>query len=278
VTFNNWTVTPNVGYTITGGTTSQNLTIKFAYSGTYTVSANFTLPGNVPYSATKVVYATYVPTPVISHEDDYYPPMHWFRFFVTNADQYHPDTWFEWKDEDFHYVAAGRMKTEIQDAAWSGHPSYVHTGLYKVMCRAILNGVASAWCSPYWVFYTPPALTRTFDGFEIVNGKIHSPQWLADEVEEVADKYSLTASGEKCYPLVYLIEYNGQGYVFISDGLSATAGGGNRYFTLLGEPVIRDFAPGLWKELIEVTEQVGDEDLLWQHDSNITKISAHNPN
>jgi hypothetical protein len=128
----------------------------------------------------------------------------------------------------------------------------------KKLCVILLLALASAACQkePY---------TKTFEGFEIVDGMIHSPQWLADEVEEVADLYDLTPSGEKCYPWVYKIEYHGQGYIFINDGLCATIVGGNLYFTLSGESVVG--GSDLWEELFEVTGMLRDEDdLLWRYE------------
>lgn len=53
-TFNGWTVTGGT-YTTTSGLSSRNLTIKFTEYEDYTLTANFTLPGNVPYSVTQTV-------------------------------------------------------------------------------------------------------------------------------------------------------------------------------------------------------------------------------
>ncbi len=36
-----------------------------------------------------------------------------------------------------------------------------------------------------------------FRSFKIVDGMIQSPKWLADKVEEVADRYGLTPLGKK---------------------------------------------------------------------------------
>ena len=52
--FNNWTVTPSSGVTISNPN-SRSTTIRFNTAGTYTLTANFMLPGNVPYPATKTV-------------------------------------------------------------------------------------------------------------------------------------------------------------------------------------------------------------------------------
>jgi hypothetical protein len=54
VVFNNWTV-PSSGCTVTGGTNSSTLKIRFSTVGPHTIKANFTLPGNVPYSITKTL-------------------------------------------------------------------------------------------------------------------------------------------------------------------------------------------------------------------------------
>ncbi|MDR2968426.1 MAG: S8 family serine peptidase [Tannerellaceae bacterium] len=97
-----------------------------------------------------------VPTPVLSYEPDYNPPMHWFRFYIANTSSYLPGTRYEWKEQGFHYVSSG-WADEAWDSAWNGHPNYVHTGTYGVICRAVYNGVASSWSSPVWVTYDPPA-------------------------------------------------------------------------------------------------------------------------
>ena len=53
--FNGWTISPSSGYTVSSGTSGTNLAIKFNTSGQYTLSAKFTLPGNILYTATKTI-------------------------------------------------------------------------------------------------------------------------------------------------------------------------------------------------------------------------------
>ena len=104
----------------------------------------------------------------------------------------------------------------------------------------------------------------TFDGFEVVDGMIQSPQWLADKVEEVADRYPLTPSGRKHYPWVHLIEYNGQYCVYVMDGLSSVYVDGELYFTLSGDQVAG--LSDLWWELRNVARPFKEDDLLWRYE------------
>ena len=99
-------------------------------------------------------------------------------------------------------------------------------------------------------------------------GMIRSPKWLADKVEEVADLYSLTPSGEKHYPWVLLVKYEGQEYIWVMDGVTQTVVGSHLFFTLSGEPI--EGLSDLWKELYE-TAGLGliDKDdcyLLWRYE------------
>jgi hypothetical protein len=54
VSFNGWTISPST-YTVTGGTTSSNLTIKFTASTTYTLTAKYRLPDGTFHNAQKIV-------------------------------------------------------------------------------------------------------------------------------------------------------------------------------------------------------------------------------
>jgi hypothetical protein len=54
LTFTDWSVSPNSGYTVSGGTTGSTFNVQFDTFGEYIVSANFSLSGNT-YSVTKTV-------------------------------------------------------------------------------------------------------------------------------------------------------------------------------------------------------------------------------
>ena len=54
VTFSHWTVSPEA-YTATDGLDNPILSVKFASATQYTVTANFTMPDNSPYSVSKYV-------------------------------------------------------------------------------------------------------------------------------------------------------------------------------------------------------------------------------
>ena len=106
----------------------------------------------------------------------------------------------------------------------------------------------------------PPEEPEAFD-FKVADGMIQSPQWLVDQVEKVADRYDLTYSGKKYYPWVYLYKYNGQGYVYVMDGLSTPDVDGDLFFTLSGEPVV-----GLSDFRGELYEAIGLDDLFWRYE------------
>jgi hypothetical protein len=55
VTFIGWSISPNSNCEVSGGTTGRSFSVKFIATGTYTISASFTLPGNIPYSVTKTI-------------------------------------------------------------------------------------------------------------------------------------------------------------------------------------------------------------------------------
>jgi hypothetical protein len=103
---------------------------------------------------------------------------------------------------------------------------------------------------------TPEEKPETFD-FKIIDGMIHSPQWLIDEVNN-------HTNGE-IYPCVYLVEYNGQEYIWIVDMMMAgTRTGGYFFFTSSGDIIAWD--SDLWHELRYVAGPVGEEDiLLWRY-------------
>jgi hypothetical protein len=54
LTFTGWSVSPDSGYTVSGGTTGSTLGVQFNAYGKYTISANFSL-SSVLYSVTKTV-------------------------------------------------------------------------------------------------------------------------------------------------------------------------------------------------------------------------------
>jgi hypothetical protein len=70
----------------------------------------------------------------------------------------------------------------------------------------------------------------------IKNGKILSPEWLAQIVDGISDRYNrYPDTGERIYSsIVTLVEHKGEEYIHISDVLSSSIFNGNLYFTISG--------------------------------------------
>lgn len=67
ITFNGWNIIPST-YTTTGGTTDRNLNIQFTAVGQYTLTANYTLPRDLPLSVTKTVEVVALSIPTVTYE------------------------------------------------------------------------------------------------------------------------------------------------------------------------------------------------------------------
>jgi hypothetical protein len=172
-TFNGWTVTPDSGYTITGGTTSRDLTIKFTSSGTYTLTANFQLPDGTDYAATKsfTLKPPPPPTPIIAASHEYIPKGSVVTFNVTNAGN--PEYSYVWEiDGELVFTPGGGPSLSIiagasnnpvlfglQDPKLPIDPEDPPGGptIYKIIyarCRAQHGGVYSQWSSTISVAVT----------------------------------------------------------------------------------------------------------------------------
>jgi hypothetical protein len=139
--------------------------------------------------------------------------------------------------------------------------------------------------SKFVIFFCAIALTACQDDTEqetihsvsdikIANGMIQSPQWLVDEVNRIADKYSpASATGEKLYPWVYSVKYNGHTYILVADPASGTIG--HNYFSLSGESV--EIGSDLYKKLIEAVRESGIggyDGLVWRYENKSTSTST----
>jgi hypothetical protein len=121
---------------------------------------------------------------------------------------------------------------------------------------------------------------------KIANGMIQSPEWLVNEVNSVADQYQQVPGGEKPYPWVYLVKYDGQEYILLSDFLNSCWTCGHLYFTLSGDTVYPESDPrlGLYGALEEAREE--NAVLLWRNNLNnststrafVNEVSVHTPN
>ncbi len=100
-TFNNWTVTPTSGVTISSPN-SPNTTIRFTLSGNYNLKANYTLPGGTPYSGMKTItpIVTAPVTPIIHAETGGgglpIPVGPGYQFIIQIDNYYGNGTIYEW--------------------------------------------------------------------------------------------------------------------------------------------------------------------------------------
>jgi hypothetical protein len=159
-TFSGWIISPN-SYIVTGGMNSRTLNIKFNAVTQYTISVRFTYPNGTFFDAKKVINTfnqSTVSTPVITYEDAYDPPYSWFQFHVTNRLAFGAGAVFEWSnDGKIASTATGLYAYDTFDTPWSGHPSFVHTGVFNVRCRVRKpDGTISPWSNMITVQYTPP--------------------------------------------------------------------------------------------------------------------------
>jgi hypothetical protein len=93
----------------------------------------------------------------------------------------------------------------------------------------------------------------------IVNGKIQSPNWLVQKVNDIADRYNRNPdTGERIYSsIVSLVKHKGKEYIHIDDVLSSHSIYGNLYFTISGIPIEPD--SNLYAEL----SQEKNRKVLW---------------
>ena len=70
----------------------------------------------------------------------------------------------------------------------------------------------------------------------IKHGKIQSPEWLVQIVDNIADRYNRNPdTGERIYSsIVSLVKPKGEEYIHITDVLSSSLSNGNLYFTISG--------------------------------------------
>ncbi len=118
---------------------------------------------------------------------------------------------------------------------------YIDPG--SVLRNDYLSEPYMALCEQYWldwmnlpVISRPPARPRpVLEGFKVDDdGWISSPEWLAQEVKKVADRYQPSeVTGRPPYPYVYLVELDGQVYIVIRDRF--TSGDAYMFFTTSGE-------------------------------------------
>lgn len=82
----------------------------------------------------------------------------------------------------------------------------------------------------------------------ISDGKIKSPSWLVTTIDTVARRYNKSpGTGSYPYPWVYQMNYDGEEFVYVADGLSSCLTCGTLFFTKKGDPVNPDTE--LYKQL-----------------------------
>lgn len=166
VTFNGWTVTPST-HAITGGTNNRTLTVSFATGGTYTVAANFTLPGNVAYSATKTVDLS-PPAPAVPYfavDTSNEQPGGFVLFTVSNPQSGVTYEWDIVQGEEM-YNSGSWLRVYCPEEPFDV-PSY--KGYLIVRCRALRNGVYSAWSQSHFEYldYFYPIMAPAPTGAQI---------------------------------------------------------------------------------------------------------------
>lgn len=142
VSFTGWTVTPNSGHTITGGTNNRSLTIKFNAARDYTLIANFSLPGDVSYSATKTV----IPAPTISANASQIKLGESVTFSVNNPQS---GTVYEWEANGSivpNHTLSYIILHQPANIVFSGEiqANYIVGPIYA-RCRIRAGTVVSAW-------------------------------------------------------------------------------------------------------------------------------------
>lgn len=160
-TFTGWTVAPlNSGHTITGGTNSRTLTIKFTTARTYTLTANFTLPGGGTHSATKTVTVTTPPTvPTISANKT---ALRYYNESVTfTVSSQQPGVTYEWQKDSMtlpNETGPTLVITANPPPGWNGNspPVVIISPRFTVRCRAINgSGLASDWSNQVRIGFGP---------------------------------------------------------------------------------------------------------------------------
>lgn len=140
VTFNNWTISPS-GATISSPNSLNTTISSFPMAATYTLSANFTLPDNVPYSVTKSVYVGHIPS--ISADRYVVWPGETLTCTVTNPIE---GARYDWELDG------------MSNWAWDMGPSllinhhYLNDPEATIRCRVKFEGVQSGWSAPLTVY------------------------------------------------------------------------------------------------------------------------------
>jgi hypothetical protein len=150
VTFTNWTVTPST-FVATGGTNNRNLTVRFTAAGTYTLSANFTLPNNTTYSATRTVN---VVNPLAK------PQISWDKYVVWPGETLTCTV----ANPDFSAVYDWELDGVVWARGWGPNQSllinhhYLNDPSATIRCRARIGSQVSEWSNPILVYVsdTPP--------------------------------------------------------------------------------------------------------------------------
>ncbi len=157
ITFNGWSVVPSAagdGWA-SSNYSSTTFNVTFTGMGEYTVKANFTLPGNIPYSLTKIVN---VPVNLITPQIAFLggDPSPIGRYGVVSAGvtnpQYvggrlMPGMSFEWQ------VNGETFAEEI-----GGYGAFPNNGLgssFALRCRSHLRNYVSEWSNTLYVTVGP---------------------------------------------------------------------------------------------------------------------------
>lgn len=179
VSFNNWTISSNSGYTVTGGTSGRNLTIKFTAYGTYTLTANYTLPNGSSCAVTKqitVTSPTPPATPILKATGEQVYWGYWVRPGTTATvyidGNYDSFATYEWSTGGLtFYQLTGPYAQRTNIPNYYGN----EVSRYEIGCRAYKNGRYSDWSylwlcashsrpqSPYNMF------NKTGDGEDMKN-------------------------------------------------------------------------------------------------------------
>ena len=95
--FTNWTVEPNSNYTVSGGTTSTTLNIRFTETGVFFLDANFQLPDNTTYFVSESIFVSAPDlsnhTPILTGQWSSTPPSI-ISYTITNS---FPGPTYEWE-------------------------------------------------------------------------------------------------------------------------------------------------------------------------------------
>jgi hypothetical protein len=172
VTFNGWT-TSGVGCLVIGGTSGSTLTVRFSGYTTYTLTANFTLPGNVPYSVTKTIDLTsYAPvaTPTISANKSSLTS--WGESVTFSVTSPQLSVTYEWQNDRVTQPNQTGPALTLTTSTGSNTPPILDDpGItphalaspgFTVRCRAVGGqGQTSSWSNEIFVPFYEPAINNS---------------------------------------------------------------------------------------------------------------------